>query len=80
MTITEKDMDRYYLNRFNIYKEDYDKAFTWANKNWHKMLPLAQGIHTRSIADQIADACKIPYSAGVDIANSISISKATQCY
>lgn len=37
MAVTNKDMDRYYLNRFNIYKKDYDKAFTWANKNWYKM-------------------------------------------
>lgn len=76
MVITNKDMDRYYLNRFNIYKKDYDRAFSRACKNWYKMLPQAQGKHARSIADQIADTCKIPYSAGVEIANSISISKA----
>ena len=75
MTITDKNMDRYYLNRFNIYKKDYDKAFAWANKNWYRMLPEAQGKNAVSMADQISDACRIPYSAGVDIANSISISR-----
>lgn len=74
MTITSKDMDRYYLNKFNIYKKDYDKAFSWACKNWYKMLPHAQGKHARSIADQIVDVCRIPYSAAADIASSISIS------
>ena len=74
MTITSKDMDKYYLNKFNIYKKDYDKAFSWACKNWYKMLPHAQGMHARSIADQIVDACRIPYLAASDIANGISIS------
>lgn len=80
MSITEKykiTFDRYYYGRFRISKEQYDKAFLWADKNWYKMLPNAQGIYARSIADQIADECKIPYSAGADIANSISISRAT---
>lgn len=74
MTITDKDMDRYYLNKFNIYKIDYDKAFTWACKNWHRMLPFAQGKNAVSIADQIAQACRVSYAVGADIANSISIS------
>lgn len=78
MTITDKDMERYYLNRFNIYKKDYDRVFDWALKNWYKMLPLAQGKSAISIADQIAQACRISYSVGADIANIISLSKAIQ--
>ena len=74
MAITDKDMDRYYLNRFNLYKKDYDKAFLWACKNWYKMLPHAQGMYARSIADQIADTCRIPDPAASDIARSISLS------
>ena len=78
MTITDKykeTFDRYYHGRFGISKKQYDKAFTWANKNWYNMLPKAQGKNAVSIADQIAQACRIPYSAGADIANSISISR-----
>lgn len=75
MTITDKDMDRYYLNKFNIYKKQYDKAFSWACKNWGNMLLDAQGKHAISIADQIAQACRVSYAVGADIANSISISK-----
>lgn len=71
----EKRMDRYYLNRFNIYKKDYDRAFNYANKNWYNMLPKAQGKNAVSIADQIAQACKIPYSVGAEIAQSISLSR-----
>lgn len=51
------------------------KHFHGHAKNWYKMLPKAQGKNAASIADQIEQACKIPYSAGADIANSISISR-----
>ena len=75
MIATNKDIDKYFLNRFNIYQKEYNNAFIWACKNWHKMLPRAQGKNAVSVADQIAEACKIPYSASADIANSISISR-----
>lgn len=75
MTITEKDFDKYYLRIFNIYKKEYDKAFNWANKNWYNMLPKAQGKNAISIADQIAQACRVSYKVGADIANSISLSR-----
>jgi len=73
----EKRMDRYYLNRFNIYKKDYDRAFNYANKNWFKLVQNASTTHTRNpipISSQIARACHVPESAAADIANSISIS------
>lgn len=76
MTITDKDFDKYYLNKYNIYKKDYDTTFNWASKNWYNMLPKAQGKSAISIADQISQTCKIPYPAAADIANSISISRA----
>ena len=76
MTITNKDMDKYFLNKFNIHKKDYDKVFSWASKNWYNMLQKGQGKNAISIADQISQTCKIPYSAAADIANSISISMA----
>lgn len=78
MTITDKDMDRYYLNRFNIYKKDYDRAFNYANKNWFKLVQNASTTHTRNpipISSQIARACHVPESVGAEIANSISLSR-----
>lgn len=71
----EKRMDKYYLKMFNIHKKEYDKAFAWASKNWYNMLPKAQGKNAVSIADQIAQACKVSYAVGANIANSISISR-----
>lgn len=77
MAITDKDMDRYYLNKFNIYKKDYDRAFNYASKHWFELVQNASTTHTQHpspISSQIARACHVPESAGADIANSISIS------
>ena len=77
MTITSRDMDRYYLNKYNIYEKDYSRAWNYANKNWNKLIMNASTTYTKHIIPisvQISRACHVPVSVGVDIANSISIS------
>ena len=73
-----KRMDRYFLGKFNIYYEDYIRAFNYANENWHKLVQNASTTSTKTpipISIQIAHACNVSEGIGTDIAQSISISR-----
>ena len=77
MTLETKDMDRYYLNRYNIYEKDYNRAWNYANKNWYKLIQNASTTYTKHVTPisvQISRACHVPESVGADIANAISLS------
>lgn len=55
-------------------KENLQKVFNYANKNWYELCKKATGKNGVSIADQLVQRFEISYGSAADIANLLSIS------